>query len=109
MLDFFDEPHNLVVVEDLLKQVSVLEVEVPSGDLPLAGETVVFTGTLQSMSRDEAKRQAAALGAKVTTSVSSETTLLVAGKEAGSKLAKANKLGVSILSENEWLEKINAQ
>lgn len=109
LLDFFDEPHNSTIVEELLKHVSVLKWETPSGDLPLAGETVVFTGTLVSVSRDEAKRQAMALGAKVTTSVSSETTILVAGEKAGSKLDKAGKFGVKVLNENDWLKKINSQ
>ena len=108
LLDFFDEPHNSDVVKELLKHVSVLKWEIPSGDLPLAGETVVFTGTLLSVSRDEAKRQASALGAKVTTSVSSETTILVAGEKAGSKLDKASKLGVKVLNEDEWFRKIGA-
>lgn len=105
-IDFFSERHNLEVVERLLEQVSVRKPERPSGMQLLAGETVVFTGTLLTKSRDEAKRQALRLGAKVTGSVSGETTIVVAGEKAGSKLDKANKLGIKVLSEEEWFEKV---
>lgn len=105
-VDFFSEQHNLDVVEQLLEQVSVRKPQMPSGEQLLAGEIVVFTGTLQTKSRDEAKKQALGLGAKVTSSVSKETTIVVAGEKAGSKLDKANKLGVKVLSEEEWFEKI---
>lgn len=109
VLDFFDEPRNSEVVKILLRHVSVKKLEEPSGALSLAGETVVFTGTLHSISRDEAKKQAVKLGAKVTASVSKETTILVAGEKAGSKLAKAIELEVRVLREDEWLKEFGTK
>jgi len=103
LADFFAEDHNIKAVDDLGDQVKVQDFAGPSSASPVAGKTVVFTGTLETMSRDEAKARAQALGAKVAGSVSAKTDYVVAGAEAGSKLAKAAELGVKILSEQEWL------
>ena len=105
--DFFDEPHNLAVIASLRRA----GVEWPEGDPapstpvegPLTGEVLVITGTLASMTRDQARDAARAAGATVTDSVSRKTTLLVAGTEAGSKLRKANDLGVRVADEREFL------
>jgi len=97
---FFRQPHNLEVIKSL-QQAGIHwdESEKPAGDLPLAGNTYVLTGTLESMSRDQAKEKLQKLGAKVTGSVSSKTTAVIAGEKAGSKLTKAEKLGVTVLDE----------
>lgn len=107
LIAFFDEPHNLQVLEALLKEIMVLD-ETPFqiGSNPLANKTIVFTGSLQHMSRPEAKVRAEALGAKVASSVSSKTDYVVMGEDAGSKAKKAQELGVNILTEEEWLEMI---
>ena len=92
------------MLDDLEREVTVLDFEAPAPEnSPLAGKTVVFTGTLAAMSRDEAKVRAQSLGAKVAGSVSPKTDYVVAGADAGSKLTKAAALGVTILSETEWL------
>ncbi|MDF1609557.1 NAD-dependent DNA ligase LigA [Hoeflea sp. YIM 152468] len=101
---FFGEPHNIDMVEKLVAQLSVLEAEKPSQDSPVAGLTVVFTGSLERMTRDEAKAMAERLGAKVAGSVSKKTDILVAGPGAGSKLTKAQDLGLRTLTEDEWFE-----
>jgi DNA ligase (NAD+) len=107
VISFFDEPHNRDVIAALLQEISVQPEEAPQGDnLPFSGKTLVFTGTLEKMSRNEAKASAERLGAKVSGSVSAKTDYVIAGSEAGSKLKKAESLGVSILSEDEWLEMI---
>ncbi len=105
---FFAEPHNVAALDDLLKYVTVEDYAGPAAAAasPLAGRTVVFTGTLDTMSRPEAKARAEALGAKVAGSVSKKTDYVVVGADAGSKAAKARELGVAILSEKEWLELI---
>ncbi|HEX9646106.1 MAG TPA: NAD-dependent DNA ligase LigA [Alphaproteobacteria bacterium] len=101
--EFFSEPHNLKVIKALESEITVTPAEAPAaGGSPVAGKTVVFTGSLATMTRDEAKAQARALGAKVAGSVSAKTDYVVAGEEAGSKLAKARELGVAVLSEDEW-------
>jgi DNA ligase (NAD+) len=107
LVDFFAEKHNREVVRALLAKVTVtpLKMADTSGS-PVADKTVVFTGTLEKMTRDEAKAQAQALGAKVSGSVSKKTDYVVAGPGAGSKLADAEKLGVKVLSEDEWLKLI---
>ena len=105
--DFFDEPHNRAVVKHLAKEVTVTEVTAPAASgSPVASKTVVFTGTLEKMTRPEAKARAEALGAKVASSVSKKTDLVVAGPGAGSKLADAQKFGVTVIDEDGWLKLI---
>ena len=106
--EFFGEDHNRALVDDLLAELSVIPAERPKTDTAVAGKTVVFTGALEKMTRDEAKAQAEALGAKVSGSVSKKTDLVVAGPGAGSKLTEATKLGIQVLSEDEWLALIGA-
>jgi DNA ligase (NAD+) len=105
---FFHEKHNLGMVERLTGEVTILDAEKPK-DSPVAGKTVVFTGSLEKFTRDEAKAQAERLGAKVSGSVSKKTDYVVAGPGAGSKLADATKLGVKVLSEDEWLALVGAK
>ncbi|MCB9948921.1 MAG: NAD-dependent DNA ligase LigA [Rhodospirillaceae bacterium] len=101
---FFAEPHNLTVMDALQAVLTVDDlVEDGSGDRPLAGKTIVFTGTLEGMSRPEAKARAEALGAKVAGSVSKKTDYVVVGADAGSKATKARELGLTVLSEADWL------
>lgn len=100
--DFFHEPHNVAVWEDLLGQVTPPRYEVKTVASRVAGKTVVFTGKLETMSRDEAKAQAERLGAKAAGSVSAKTDLLVAGPGAGSKLKKAAELGIETMDEAGW-------
>ena len=104
LLDFFGEALNLAVVDDLLAQVTVSDFEPPKMDTSIAGKTLVFTGTLEKMSRDEAKARAQAMGAKVAGSVSKKTDLVIAGPGAGSKLAQAQALGVEVIDEDAWIE-----
>jgi len=101
--EFFGEDHNRALVDDLMAELTVIPAERPKTDTAVAGKTVVFTGALEKMTRDEAKAQAEALGAKVSGSVSKKTDLVVAGPGAGSKLAEAQKHGVKVLTEDEWL------
>ncbi|RZV36008.1 MAG: NAD-dependent DNA ligase LigA [Sphingomonadaceae bacterium] len=100
--DFFHEEHNVAVWDDLLSEVSPPRFEVETLQSPVAGKTVVFTGKLETMSRDEAKSQAERLGAKASGSVSAKTDLLVAGPGAGSKLKKAESLGIEVIDEAGW-------
>ncbi|NBB26360.1 NAD-dependent DNA ligase LigA [Porphyrobacter sp. SLTP] len=100
--DFFHEPHNVAVWEDLLAEVTPPRFEVKTIASRVAGKTVVFTGKLETMSRDEAKAQAERLGAKAAGSVSPKTDLLVAGPGAGSKLKKAAELGIEVVDEAGW-------
>jgi DNA ligase (NAD+) len=100
---YFGEKHNRDIVERLTKQVKILDAEKPK-DSPVAGKTVVFTGSLEKMTRDEAKATAERLGAKVAGSVSKKTDYVVAGPGAGSKLDKAREAGVTVLTEDEWFE-----
>jgi DNA ligase (NAD+) len=108
LADFFHEPHNLTVWEDLLSEVSPPRYEVETLDSPVAGKIVVFTGKLETMSRDEAKAQAERLGAKAAGSISAKTDLLVAGPGAGSKLKKAEELGVEVTDEAGWADIVKA-
>src|SRR5215813_8047596 len=105
---YFGESHNRGIVERLTKQVTILDAEKPKKDTAVAGKTVVFTGVLEKMTREEAKAQAERLGAKAAGSVSKKTDYVVAGPGAGSKLADAKKLGVTVLTEDEWLKLIGA-
>ena len=100
--DYFGEAHNRRRIERLAEQVKIREAEKPRSDSAIAGKTVVFTGTLEKMTRDEAKASAERLGAKVSGAVSKKTDYVVAGPGAGSKLADAKKLGVTVLTEDEW-------
>jgi DNA ligase (NAD+) len=101
---YFGEEHNRGIVERLTGQVTILEAEKPAADSVVAGKTVVFTGSLEKMTRDEAKAMAERLGAKVAGSVSQKTDYVVAGPGAGSKLGKAKDLGVAVLTEDDWFE-----
>ncbi|MGD1017533.1 MAG: NAD-dependent DNA ligase LigA, partial [Roseiarcus sp.] len=103
--DFFAEPHNEKVIDALLKQVRVEPMERVETGHPLAGKTIVFTGSLERMTRDEAKAIAERLGAKVSGSISAKTDLVVAGPGAGSKLTKARDLGVEVIDEEEWMRR----
>ncbi|BAT59325.1 DNA ligase [Variibacter gotjawalensis] len=103
---YFKEKHNLGIVERLTAEVKIEDAEKPVADTAVAGKTVVFTGSLEKMTRDEAKAMAERLGAKVAGSVSKKTDYVVAGAEAGSKLKKAQELGVAILTEDEWLKMV---
>ena len=102
--DFFHEPHNVAVWEDILSEVTPPPWVVETRDSPVSGKTVVFTGKLETMSRDEAKAQAEALGARSAGSVSAKTDLVVAGPGAGSKLKQAEKLGIAVIDEAAWAE-----
>ncbi len=104
LADFFGEKHNETVLDALLKEVTPRPMEAVVSASPVAGKTVVFTGALEQMTRDEAKAQAERLGAKVAGSVSKKTDLVVAGPGAGSKLAKAEELGIETISEADWLK-----
>jgi DNA ligase (NAD+) len=102
--DYFAEAHNRRRIERLAAQVRIADAEQPRADSAIAGKTVVFTGTLERMTRDEAKASAERLGAKVAGSVSRKTDYVVAGPGAGSKLGKAKELGIEVLTEDEWLK-----
>lgn len=107
ILDFFAEKHNLEALDALAKELTVEEAQaVSTTGSPVSGKTVVFTGALSRMTRDEAKARAESLGAKVASSVSKKTDYVIVGEDAGSKAAKAAELGVKMLSEDEWLELI---
>ncbi|MEE4288486.1 MAG: BRCT domain-containing protein, partial [Erythrobacter sp.] len=101
-------PQNVAVWEDILGEVTPPPYEVEVLESPVAGKTVVFTGKLETMSRDEAKAQAERLGAKAAGSVSARTDLLVAGPGAGSKLKKAEELGIEVIDEAGWAQIVAA-
>ncbi|MDO8900279.1 MAG: BRCT domain-containing protein, partial [Phenylobacterium sp.] len=101
---FFGEDHNLAMVDHLLAELQVQTAARPKTDTAVAGKTIVFTGALEKMTRDEAKAQAEALGAKVSGSVSKKTNLVVAGPGAGSKLKTATDLGIEVITEDDWLK-----
>jgi DNA ligase (NAD+) len=103
--DFFAEPRNETALDALVKEVTVEPMEAIAAGHPLAGQTIVFTGSLERMTRDEAKAVAERLGAKVAGSISAKTNLVVAGPGAGSKLAKAQELGVETIDEEEWIRR----
>ena len=102
LVDFFHEPHNREVLDDLLSEVSPQPFVSTAKETEWTGKTIVFTGTLETMSRDEAKAQAERLGARAAGSVSAKTDLVVAGPGAGSKLKKAEELGVRVIAEADW-------
>jgi DNA ligase (NAD+) len=104
LIDFFAEKHNTDALKRLLKHVTVKDQPRAAKSSKVSGLTVVFTGTLEKMTRDEAKARATTLGAKVSGSVSKKTDLVVAGPGAGSKLAEAEKLGVKVIDEDAWIE-----
>jgi DNA ligase (NAD+) len=103
---YFGESHNRGIVERLTKEVTILDTEKPKSNSAVVAKTVVFTGALEKMTRDEAKAMAERLGAKVSGSVSKKTDYVVAGPGAGSKLNEAKKHGVEVLTEDEWLKLI---
>ena len=107
LVDFFHEESARAAIDRLTAHLTVETVTAPAtADSPVAGKTVVFTGTLEQMTRAEAKARAEALGAKVSGSVSAKTDILIAGPGAGSKLKKAEELGIEVMTEAEWLERI---
>jgi DNA ligase (NAD+) len=106
--DFFHEPHNIEAWDDLLREASPPPFVVETRESPVTGKTIVFTGSLEALSRDEAKAQAEALGAKAAGDVSKKTDLVVAGPGAGSKLKKAAELGIEVIDEAQWLEIVRA-
>ncbi len=103
--DFFAEERNETALDALMQEIKVEAMEAVALDHPLAGKTIVFTGSLERMTRDEAKALAERLGAKVSGSISAKTDLVVAGPGAGSKLTKARDLGVETVDEEEWLRR----
>ena len=105
---YFGEDHNRRIVAELAAQLTIQDAERPKTDTAVAGKTVVFTGSLEHLTRDEAKAQAEALGAKVASSVSKKTDIVVAGPGAGSKLKTAAELGLQVLTEDEWLTLIGS-
>ena len=106
---YFAEDHNRRIVEALRRELTILDAERPKTDTPVAGKTVVFTGALERMTRDEAKAGAERLGAKVASSVSKKTDIVVAGPGAGSKLKTAAELGIMVMNEDEWLALIGGE
>ncbi len=105
LVDFFDEPHNIAAIDALTAEVEVQPFErTDTTGSAVAGKTVVFTGTLEKLTRQEAKAMAERVGAKVAGSVSKKTDYVVAGPGAGSKLKNATELGVKVLTEDEWLD-----
>ncbi|MBM3580192.1 MAG: NAD-dependent DNA ligase LigA, partial [Alphaproteobacteria bacterium] len=107
ILDYFRDKRNLTMLLDLEPQLQIEDAIQPNINSELAGKSVIFTGTLEKMTRAEAKKKAEDLGMKVVGSVSSKTDFVVAGTEAGSKLKKANELGLRVLGEDEWLQLIS--
>ena len=106
LVEFFSEPHNLEVYNELLGYLTVEPLEAVATSSPVSGKTIVFTGALERLSRDEAKAMAERLGAKVSGSVSKKTDLVVAGPGAGSKLKKAGELGIEVIDEDQWFERV---
>ena len=103
LTDFFGEARNIATLDELAAELTIEDAaRADAADSPVAGKTVVFTGTLETMTRPEAKARAEALGAKVTDSVSKKTDIVVVGADAGSKARKATELGVRTMTEAEW-------
>ena len=109
LVDFFREAHNEEMLDDLLAQVTPQPLEVVSSTSPVVGKTVVFTGSLERITREEAKAMAERLGAKVAGSVSAKTDIVVAGPGAGSKLKKAAELGLQVMDEEGWFQLVGGQ
>ncbi len=108
LVDYFHQAEARAALDRLVAELTVTDVAAPATDgSPVVGKTVVFTGTLEKMTRAEAKARAEALGAKVSGSVSAKTDIVVAGPGAGSKLKKAEELGVKVMNEDEWLDHIS--
>jgi DNA ligase (NAD+) len=105
LLSFIHEDHNRQVLDNLKEQLNIEDFVLPASDSAFAGKTIVFTGTLEKMTRFEAKARAESLGAKVSGSVSSKTDLVVAGPGAGSKAKKATELGIEMIDEDTWIER----
>jgi DNA ligase (NAD+) len=106
ILDYFRDERNLRMVLDLETELTIEDSVRKNSNSKLAGKSIIFTGTLEKMTRAEAKKKAEDLGMKVVGSVSSKTDFVVAGSDAGSKLKKAKELGVRVLYEEEWMELI---
>jgi len=107
VIQFFSDQNNQALVQNLLRYIQPISPEQPARDSPISGKTIVFTGTLTKLSRNEAKAKAERLGARVSGSVSAKTDFLVTGDRAGSKLKDARNLGVTILTEDDWIELVN--
>ncbi|KES15230.1 NAD-dependent DNA ligase (contains BRCT domain type II), partial [Gilliamella apicola SCGC AB-598-I20] len=112
IVDFFQEPHNRDVIEQLTSaEIGIhwpdVEIQPLTIDSPFSGKTVVLTGTLSQLTRDDAKDKLKKLGAKVTGSVSKKTDLVIAGESAGSKLTKAEELGIKVIDEQEMIDLLN--
>ena len=108
VVNFFQEEHNKTVIDQLINDAGItwaapVIVTHEAGDNPFAGKTVVLTGSLSQLTRDEAKDRLVALGAKVSGSVSKKTDMVIAGEAAGSKLVKANELGITVIDEDEMI------
>ena len=108
VVQFFHEEHNQEELDRLLKEVTPRPMQAVAGDSPVAGKTIVFTGSLQRMTREEAKAMAERLGARTSGSVSAKTDLVVAGPGAGSKLKKAGELGIEVIDEDAWFDRVGA-
>ncbi len=104
LISFMNEQHNMQVIYDLTQLINVRDFIQPINDSPFYGKTIVFTGSLNQMTRPEAKARAESLGAKVAGSVSSNTDILVAGPGSGSKAKRAKELGINIIDEISWME-----
>ena len=107
IIQFFSDQNNQALVQDLMRFIQPISPEQPAQNSAVSGKTIVFTGTLTKLSRNEAKAQAERLGARVSSSVSAKTDFLIAGEAAGSKLTKARDLGVAILTEDDWMNLVS--
>ena len=107
LIEFFAETENQQLIAELLEHVTPIAPTAPKSDLPISGKVIVFTGALNRLSRVEAKAQAERMGAKVSSSVSKNTNYVIVGRDAGSKAQKAAELGITILSEDEWISFIS--
>jgi DNA ligase (NAD+) len=107
-VSFFQEEHNTKALDDLAHELTIQDIvsSIADQQSPLFGKSVVFTGTLEKMGRAEAKAKAEAIGAHVSSAVSAKTNYVVVGTDAGSKATKAKELGVTVITEDEWLELI---